>query len=89
MFLISLILVTLYAPADTAKRPLVSVKLRKKLKIYSQLTVMFFFIICLFNNNMIIKNIITFAILEECICITPFFYKISGKSYKNYEKLSM
>lgn len=89
IFLVSIILILLYAPADTAKRPIVSAKLRKKLKIYSLSTAIAFFIICLFNNNMIVKNIIIFAILEESICLTPFFYKISGKSYKNYENLSM
>ena len=84
LFLISLILIIKYSPADTAERPLVSKKLRKSLKLKSIIIVLLCFILCLFLTNPIYRNIITFAVLEEAFLITPLAYSIFRKPYNNY-----
>lgn len=89
IFLISLILIYIYAPADTAERPLVSKRLRRNLKIKSLTTVIVFFAICIFIKNNIYINLITFAIFEEALAITPISYKLLGKTYNNYENIQL
>ncbi|MBU3157713.1 accessory gene regulator B family protein (plasmid) [Clostridium estertheticum] len=89
MYIISLILVSLYAPADTEERPLVSENYRKKLKIRAISVVLTFTLISLLIGNSIYMNIITIAIIEESILITPLAYIIFKKPYKNYENVKL
>ncbi|WP_294348292.1 accessory gene regulator B family protein [uncultured Clostridium sp.] len=89
MFIINLILLILYSPADTKKRPLPSKKLRKKLKVYSILVLIFSFIFSLFLNNSIYKTIISIANFEAAISTTPFMYKLFGNSYRNYDNITL
>ena len=84
LFLISLILVVRYSPADTAERPLVSKKLRKASKLKSIIVVLIFCFMCLLLPNSIYKNIITYSILEESFLITPLAYFIFKKPYNNF-----
>lgn len=89
IFIISLILIIIYAPADTNERPLVSRNLRKKLKIKSIIIVLSLGVIALLISNSIYSNLITFSILEESILITPLAYIIFRKPYKNYENVEL
>lgn len=86
VFLISLILILLYAPADTEERPLISKKLRKSLKIKSALVTVIFYIVTLLISNNVYANLITFSVLEEAFVITPFAYKLFNKKYANYKR---
>lgn len=86
--LISLIIMLIYAPADTQKRPIIKKKLRKLLKIKSFLMVLILSCVSLYLNNHILKNIIIYSIIVQCICILPIVYKLLGKEYRNYEKYS-
>lgn len=83
-FLISLFLIILYAPADTEDRPLISKKLRKKLKIGSIIVTCLLGLVSIYTGNLIYSSLIILSILEEAFLITPFAYKIFGRSYKNY-----
>lgn len=87
IFAISFILIFLYAPADTEERPLVSKKLRRNLKIKSILVVIVFYIAILLINSIVYSNLITFAILEESLVITPIAYKLFGKKYNNHKNI--
>lgn len=89
LFLISLILIIRYAPADSAERPLVSKKLRKALKIKSCITAIGLLIVSIVLANSIYSNIITYAVLEEAFLVTPLAYFIFRKPYKNYEKVQI
>jgi accessory gene regulator B len=89
IFIISLILIVLYAPADTAERPLMSKKLRKELKIKACIVVLFLAAITFVISNSIYINLITFSVLQESLLITPLAYRIFGKPYKNYENVSL
>lgn len=89
IFIISFILLCLYSPADTAERPLINKNFRKLLKFASVGVSVILFIICLFIDNSVYRTIIIFSILEESLVITPFLYKILGKSYRNYDKIDL
>ena len=86
IFLVSLVLILLYAPADTEERPLISKKLRKSLKIKSALVTVIFYIVTLLISNNVYANLITFSVLEEAFVITPFAYKLFNKKYANYKR---
>lgn len=86
LFIISLCLVVLYAPSDTAAKPLLNKKVRKKMKIYSSFSVIILYFLCIYLRNSIYVNLITFSTLFEAVLITPIIYKIFKSSYRNYEK---
>ncbi|WP_160692152.1 accessory gene regulator B family protein [Clostridium sp. C2-6-12] len=87
IFILSLLLVFLYAPGDTEERPLVSKKLRKQLKIKSILIVIAFFISIFVIESKIYTNLITFGILEAALVITPIVYRLFGKKTNNYKNI--
>lgn len=61
MFLVSFILLTLYAPADTEERPLVVPRIRQELKVSSLIfTGLMFIIMLLLPSGHVIGNIITY-----------------------------
>lgn len=84
IYIISLILVILYAPADTEERPLISENYRKELKIRAISVVLVFTLISLLIGNSIYINLITTSIIEESILLTPLAYVIFKKPYRNY-----
>lgn len=83
--ILGLVLLTLYAPADTKKRPLIK---KKKKLVFKILTVIFtltyIIIIFIFNNNLI-NNILTFSIVLETLLILPISYKILKLPYRNFK----
>lgn len=87
LFLISFMLVLLYAPADTEERPLISIKLRRTLKAKSIIVVIIFYILALYIDGSVYANLITFSTLEEALVITPIAYRLFGKKYANYKNL--
>jgi len=87
IFIISFILILLYAPADTEYRPLVSKKLRRDLKIKSLVVIVISYIVILFIKNNVYANIITFSFLEASLLITPIVYKFFGRKYANYKNI--
>lgn len=89
IFIISLILVILYAPADTEERPLMSKKLRGGLKVKSILIVLGFCITTLLFPSSVYMNLITYSVLQESILITPMIYIIFAKKYRNYENVKI
>ncbi len=84
LYLLSLILIMIYAPADTKKRPLINKKKRIRFKILSLIVVLIYFIISLNINNELIKNALIFGLLTECILILPITYKTFRMPYRNY-----
>lgn len=87
-FISSFVLLAKYAPADSEERPLVSRKLRHKLKLQSILTALVLLFAMLIVNNEIYKNLITCGVLLEAIMTTPVIYYVLGKGYRNYEKIN-
>jgi accessory gene regulator B len=89
IFSLSFLLILLYAPADTEDRPLVSRKLRIRLKVYSAAVALILGAFIFKTDNSIYSNLILFSLLEESVLITPIAYGIFKKSYRNYEKINL
>ena len=82
--IIGLILIGIYAPADTKKAPIIKKEKRKKLKIKSIIYTIFLIILSLIIKNSTISNLIIFSIWLEVILILPLTYRIFHLSYNNY-----
>lgn len=87
LFLSLLILfcVFLYAPADTEKNPLVSVIERKRKRRLALLCTTFILCIGLVLVKSEVRTLIIIGLLVETIMIHPLLYKLTKRSYKNYE----
>jgi len=82
--IIGLLLIALYAPADTVKAPIIKAERRKKYKIKSIIYTIFLIILSLIIKNTVVTNLIIFAIWIEVFLILPITYKIFHLSYNNY-----
>lgn len=79
------VLLGIFAPADTEKRPLINKKRRMTYKIISALlglgyTVLFFFV-----KDNLVSNCLLFALLIETLLVLPITYKLFGVKYNNYK----
>ena len=83
--LICTILFSLYAPADTVKRPLINAKKRKIYKIITVLISIVYTISIFIIHNTIVNNLIMFAMILQVILILPITYKIFKLPYNNYK----
>ena len=82
--IIGLLLLAIYAPADTKKAPIIRVEKRKKLKINTIINCIILIIINLFIKDSIISNIIVLSIWIGVFLILPITYKIFNQPYNNY-----
>lgn len=80
------ILLYKYAPADTEKHPLISEKLRKKLRKETVSTGILLMIITVIIPSQLIKSLIVLSVGFEVINILPITYKIFNRRYRNYEQ---
>lgn len=83
--IISIIILAIYAPADTPKRPLINKKKRIIYKVLTTLISLGYLITITLIKNKIIINTLLYSLLLECFLVTPFIYKLFGVSYKNYK----
>lgn len=83
--MISTLLIFLYSPADTKKRPLIHKRKRIIYKVLTTLSCIILNIIAIYINNSTFSNLIIFAICTEIILILPLTYKIFNLSYNNYK----
>lgn len=81
---IGTILLLIYSPADTKKRPLIHKKKRIMYKIFTALIASIYTMINVFINDNILSNTLTFAILLEMVMVLPISYKLFGLTYNNY-----
>lgn len=89
LYLISLIIISVFSPADTVKRPLIKKKKRIRFKILSILTVIIYAIISLLIKDNLIINYLIIGLLIECILISPITYKIFKMPYRNYKNYGL
>lgn len=83
--IIGIILIFIYAPADTVKAPIIKKKNRDKKKFRSTLIAIVYSFICIFIKNDIVSNLILFGVYTEVILILPITYKVFHLSYNNYK----
>ncbi len=81
--LLLLILIIVFAPADTEKRPLINKNKRLIFKILSTIISIIYIYLIYINHNY--KYYLFFSLLLETILILPITYKLLGLKYNNYK----
>ena len=84
IIIISAILLIIYAPADTEKRPMINKKRRLKAKMKTTIVSIIYIALMFYVKKSFILNSILFSTLLEAIMILPITYKIFGLPYRNY-----
>lgn len=83
---ICFILLSIFAPSDTEKRPLIR---KRKRIIYKILTITLttsYIIYILYSNNNYVNNILFYSIIIETLLVIPLSYKLLGLKYNNYKR---
>lgn len=85
-----IIMIKLYAPADTEDVPIISKKIRKQKQILSYISLVVGLIIALFIKNNVISNIIIFGYFLQTCMITRIAYRLTNNRYGHevYENAS-
>lgn len=81
VWIFGMIMIKLYAPADTEDVPILSKKIRKKKQIISYITFSLGLIAAIVIKNSTISNILILANLVQTILITKFIYKLAKNKY--------
>lgn len=83
--IICTVLIAIYAPADTEKRPLINKKKRRKFKILSIITGIIMTCLIIYYHDNPISNFMLIGFIESTIMILPITYKLYGLPYNNYK----
>lgn len=86
---VAIILVYLYSPSDTIKRPIVSEKRRNLYKFITTINCILLVFCLIYIPNNTLSNLLLFGIYNEIILIMPLTYKIFNLSYNNYLNYSL
>ena len=79
------IVLIIYAPADTEKRPLINRKKRIRYKIVTSVISITYIILIILINDNFVKHELLYSLVLEGFLVTPFSYKLFGVPYKNYK----
>ena len=82
---ILVLLIGIFAPSDTVKRPIINKKKRIIYKILSILISSIYVTLSIFIKNNTLSNCFIFALVIQIIVILPITYKIFGVPYNNYK----
>ena len=85
---ICLILILIFAPADTVKRPLKNKKKRVTRKILTLTTGFIYTFLVLLLNNYFISDLLVSSLITTSIVICPLTYFIFRQPYNNYKKIN-
>ncbi len=85
VWIFSIIMITMYAPADTVDVPILRKKERKLKKILSYVIMTISLITGLLIKNSVISNLLIFGMLLQSIVITRFMYNVTKNKY-GYEE---
>ena len=83
--MICVILLGIFAPADTEKRPLINKKRRMTYKVICACIGLSYIVLFFFVKDKLVNNCLLFSILIETIFVLPITYKIFGVKYNNYK----
>ena len=81
IWILGVIMVSIYAPADTENLPILTKKERKIKKILSYIFLTINMIVAIFIKNNIIANILIFGTIIQTISITRIAYNITKNKY--------
>lgn len=76
-----MIMIKLYAPADTENVPIISKKDRRNRQILSYIALTLSIIVSLIIKDVVISNIIVYGMFLQSISITRFAYKLTNNKY--------
>jgi len=85
MAILGVLLMFKNSPADTHKKPILSKKRRTTYKILSTIVALISLVLIIFLKNNFIANCLLFAVLLQCIIISPITYRIFKLPYNNYK----
>lgn len=80
-WIFGMIMIKLYAPADTEDVPILETKIRKKKQIASYVALSIALIVAIFIQNSVISNILIFGNLVQTLTITKLAYKLTNNKY--------
>ena len=80
-WIFGMIMINLYAPADTEDVPILETKIRKKKQIASYIALSIALIVAIFIQNSVISNILIFGNLVQTLTITKLAYKLTNNKY--------
>lgn len=88
IFVFAVMMISLYAPADTENLPILTKKERKTKKILSYIFLIINLAVSIFVPNKVISNILIFGTLIQTLSITRLAYKLTKNEYgyENYIK---
>lgn len=91
IWIFSMIMIRLYAPADTENIPIISKKQRKKQQILSYITMTLTILAGILVQNSVITNILVYGVLLQSLSISRIAYKITNNKYgyEEYTKLEL
>ena len=81
VWIFGMIMIKLYAPADTENVPILNLEVRKKKQIFSYITFTIGLLVAGIVENSTIANILILANLFQTITITKFIYKATNNKY--------
>lgn len=81
IWIFGMIMIKLYAPADTENVPILSKKDRRKKQIISYITFSLGLLVAVFIKDNTISNILILGNLVQTILITKFMYKLTNNKY--------
>lgn len=81
IWVFGIIMIKLYAPADTEDVPILDKKVRRKKQIVSYITFTIGLVVAILIKDNMISNILILANLFQTITITKFIYKITHSKY--------
>lgn len=81
VWVFGMIMVKLYAPADTENVPIISKKDRRNKRVLSYIALTLSIIASLFIKDVVISNIIVYGMFLQSISITRFAYKLTNNKY--------
>ena len=76
-----IVMVSLYAPADTENVPILSKKERKQKKILSYITLVLTLAAGVLIQNSVVSNILIIGVIVQTIMITKIAYKLTNNKY--------
>ncbi len=85
--IICTIILFLFAPADTEKRPFPKTKKKLFRKIMTTFLSIVYLLIALLINNNTLSTLLFLAIIIESIFVNPLTYKVLNQPYNNYKSV--
>lgn len=81
IFIFSIIMISLYAPADTVNLPILTKKERKTKKILSYIFATITLVVSIVIKDNTLSNILLLNVIVESICISRVAYKLTKNEY--------